>query len=686
MPPTLTAEERRTIRADDPALEDEADAEEDTSLDDLLKDLFPEPDVGDIIAKYAGLKTDWNATHSLVELARDNFYQRTDTPEKWKRDLEDGRRIYSRLSLNEIFRVVANQCRNAPRFNVPIAETGKGGPERSKQQTRWANSLITGLERSAREALRRKLVDSQLSTGRGILWLFPNEAYENVEFDYRVDADGNMETEKEYLERTEKALIGAGLPWGARVIDPTCYFPEAGIGGDDYVCIVENKPYRQVYHRAVSKHGRAYVQDELRLPRPGLGGWPTSTQGLLLQDQAIHVGAAYANSTANGVVECITYYDRLWYAYIVGGHCIDGPRLHGHNRIPIFELKCLITSSPNRVEECMGITQGMLHIERAIDDLLTLAVDTAYRFSTPKLVVETAVDGRLALGADRQPKTYNFSDPKRVEQLLPGQSVRDVTKDFTPVLQTEILGLLQAQWQRSGLNPIAQGQSPGADPAGYTVNTLQSAALSPYEGPADNEARFWEEVVDFVRADIRGRVKERVYLDVPMDDRRGGTEWLGLGPDDVDQTPSVCTIDPLSDQQRMAMAQWLMSGNQAGYVTRERVQRTGFGIEDTLAEDHLLAVEELMKRLAAVAQDEAIMEVKGPEEQVLPGGPEAMAAAASPQGVPPLPPGQGPAPPEAPSVGAAPAQASQMLTAQGQVNGAGPQTYAPPPPQAGFNG
>lgn len=207
-------------------------------------------------------------------------------------------------------------------------------------------------------------------------------------------------------------------------------------------------------------------------------------------------------------------------------------------------------------------------------------------------------------------------------------------------------------WERSGLNPVAQGQSPGADPAGYTVNTLIGAAQANYEGPLDNEATTFSRMAHFIRQLISKTFGEKVYLPASVAGRGGRAEWLALGPEQVDDSPVIVTTDPLSDANRLALRQSLTQAWKDGLIARSKVQREGFNVDDPEAMDDEIIEDTAIEKLVGLLIDNTLLEVRMDLAQTLPpAGAPAPGAPGGPGG-----PG-GPGQPGA-DVGAVPAPAN----------------------------
>lgn len=654
---TIDGRVERVLQEDDPEL-----------LSDLrerrreqLELLYPEPELADIQREKTDLEADFSTYHELVNENRDLRYQRDTLPEKWQQHLKDGRRVRTRLTHNEIMRVVASQTRNPPRVHYDPAGSGPKARERAEKRSRWMDELLPTFERLSPRPLRRRYSDAQASDGLGVVELVLTDAYEKLDTSKRrtvtnpETGDEEEESDKAYLERTEEELKAAGFPLRLRHRDCLSVLWREDDEGVCKLLFTERKAYREVYAELRKTKSQEQLA-QLRLPRPADPGTPA---------------AATAPQELRGEVECITYYDRRWYAYVVEGRIADGPREHKMPGVPAFLFHGMVTSSPNMSEMLQGVTWGMSGIELALNDLLTLGTDTAFAYSKPRIAVKTPADGRLLMGQDKKPRVLDFSDPSRVEQLNPGQEITDATAGFKPNLPRDVMDTLMGLWQRSGLNPIAQGESPGADPAGYTVNSLMGAAQAMYEVLLDNEARTWGRICDFVGLVIRDTLQEAVYLSVPVSEqgRRGQRrEWLRLGPEDIDDTNAIVTIDPLSDANRLAIRQSLTQGYKDKIVPRREVQEKGYGAEDADAWDEEIIEDAAIDQLSALLIEVAKQRVFGiasppPEQQVI-YGPKGEVISGAP--------GATPAPPNPSTVGPGASEASRAFE-----RGQGPRALAP---------
>lgn len=620
---------------------------------------LPKPELADIEEMYVRLRPQFQMFWNLVSLNRQVRYLVDQLPPKYARRLKSGIHFRSRLSHNESLRITAMMGRNAPKVTIPSVGSDAEDEERAQKQSRWCQNLFPTLERPGPFPIIRRWFDQIAGDGMGVLEVFmrPNETYDNL------DQKDDDEDEQVYLDRTERELKLAGVPFGIRLAD--CLSVEFELdeeqGGIEKALITELKPYRGVFN-AIKRKGN--FDADMFLPRPGTMGWPNESDlGRAYEidgwsEDHNPSGSWVGASDASNSVITHRYYDKEWYVYIVGGQIIECTR-HGLPGVPVFPCMGITTGSSKLHEMIQSVTWGMTEMERALNLIMSMAVDNVYATGRPKpmvLMPANADPRTLVNPATNKPLTVSLSDDE-MPYLPPGATIVDANEHLRPGMANDVAQAILKLFQLNGLNPIASGESPGADAAGYTVNTLSQAAQSQYEILLDNAARTLGNVFDFVRQMVKQTIRERVYLTVATSSQdEKGAEWLALGPDDVDNTPAIVTIDPLSDANRIALRQSLMEGNQNGYTTRARVQRDGFGIDNPQEEDDTLVLETLEKQFLGQVGQVVQAKIYGmmPQPPVVPpGGPTAPpAGGAAPS------PGQ-PAPLTPPSVGADQSKASQ---------------------------
>ena len=521
---------------------------------------------------------------------RDMRYHRDQMPKKYRDQLKAPYRFRTNFTANEIDRTVALATRNPPRFEIPAAGRDPADRLRSLKETRWTNMLIPALERAAGEPLVYPFADALFEGGIGIWEVFRTEAYDDIDFTQGAD-----ESDDVYLERTSEALAKSKLPFGVRVPDPL----GVRLGLNDYgarcALVIETMQYRQIYHAQEQRYSAERLT-EMRLPRPGDRGTP-----VVYPD---------GSTTTDGSVECIRYNDDRWYAYMVGGVFVDGPTEHGWPSIPVIPSWGSVTSSAHFAEKYMGIAWGTIEQEQAMNDLLTTKIDIGVTFARPKATIETPIQGQLR-SPDNRPSTIDLRGIDGVPELMPGQKVVDAFAGFEDHIPSELLSEIRSIRQTSSLNPVAAGESPGADPSGFVINSLQASTQMRYEVLLDNLGRSVGQLADFIRKGIKdGPISEAVSLTILADD--GVVENLSLAPEDVTDVPCVVTLDPMNDVNRLALRESLMAGNAAGFIPRRVVQEQGFGASDTKRWDDEIFEDKVGIMIMGLAAQRALEVVSGP--------------------------------------------------------------------------
>jgi len=630
---------------------------------------YPEPTQGDIMAYYDRFRRTWSQWRDTVDDFRDLRYQRDDTPAKWKRNLRDGRRFHSRMAQNEINRRVSSQYRAQPQVTIASSGEGKASRKRQQKEQRWANRLIQWLDRGSIKQ-RYRNIDALYDCGKSALEIYLTDAYDDIDTEPRTYEDprtGEVRTEtaREVRKRTESQMRGR-RPIGWRWLDGRTFDVERDEQGDRCrAIVVERKPYAQVAQALRNRGIEIEEREKLRqLANNAAWSWPEDV-----------------GTDEGDTVLTMRYYDRRWYCYIVEGQIKDGPREHGLPGVPVIDAFGRVTSASNLADAIEGALWGMEGQELAVNDMMTLALDVAYTYSRPRFAVKTAPDGMVPESGDGKPPMLDLSNENGVPFLPPGAEVVNVLQGFEPMLQMPLLSLLMSFWQRGAVNPVAQGQAPGANAAGYTVAALTANAEEiDYPEVAAEQAQLGD-VVDFVRRMVRDTIKDTVYLLSPLrdDDPNGQAEWLGLGPEDVSEASAEVIVDAQAENNKLAKRQSLIEGHRGGYVSKRRVQTQGYQIEDTEAEDREIAVEQGWQRLLPWIVEQAMAAVGAalqPEDTGPPSGGAPQGDAIDPSAMRAM--GGAPAPVNPPTVGAQQAAASRgplpdQAAYAGQGNG-----YVPP--------
>jgi len=359
----------------------------------------------------------------------------------------------------------------------------------------------------------------------------------------------------------------------------------------------------------------------------------------------------------DGEVEVMRYYDRRWCTEVVAGRIVDQYE-HGLPGVPVFLQFGKVTSNPYMGFQLRGVTFGMIEQELALNDNMTFVLDNMMTYGRPFPVIETAVDGEPLMDPSGQPMVLRLNDPRQPPQLGRGQKIVDAFQGFHGQIDQGFLALMNQYFRTSGMNPIAQGEAPGADASGYALNTLSQSATSIYQQIIINKQRTQQNIIDFTRLAVRDVIQGTVWLSIESwneEQGRNDIEFLGLSPEDIDEVPSRVVIDPLSDAQRLAITEWLRAGNQEGYVPRRDVQRVGYGsvIEDPDQADDAIMLDRGMEALMPIIIQSVMQQVQ--QE----GFPETLAG-----GGQPTPPGQPMAPPQGGPL-------------NGETGGPGPEPTAP---------
>lgn len=557
-----------------------------------LERMYPKPDEVSIKRAKTTLENRWIKFRQKYDSVRKYREHEDYLPLKWGEDLEDGRRAWLNWSNDEVLWARTNATRNPVVLTIPPLGVSEEAQTQADTQERFCNALMAALER--RQTFWGRVVDQQHAVGLGAWLFYFTDAYEDIEFDQRemgeveIPEDEAVRLEIEYeldqrdlevkeskdgkkwvvLEKASSAkkriaeeLKQAGLPFGCRWLNiSSVYFEE---DGQDLSQVIVSE--RKTWAAARARVADALGDDEF-VPPPSQvggpeGGWEIS-------------GA--------GDVEVITYYDRRWYAYVVGGKLVE-VKEHHLPRIPVWIVKGIETSSPDPSQAYQGVVHGMLHLEQAANDLGTTMMEAAVTTAIPRPYVQLDPEAATRLEQFSAVKNGVLDiSGKDGAPLVPGEIHTLQEKMPVNPLVTNAFAIIREAWQNSALGSTSKGKSPGADTAGYALHLLATTELSKYRPYAESLAREWASFCDFVRWVIKHHIGEPVYLMAEAPGGDGGKQQIALGPNDIGNeiAPAEATIDSESEANKAAMQQLMMAATAQGFVPREVTQRKAFGSRD----------------------------------------------------------------------------------------------------------
>lgn len=569
-----------------------------------LPDRHPQPSLGDLLTMRDRIDRTTREWMRLVTDVRANRFHQDQLPTKWRDKLgiddDELHRFRTNLTDNEISRVVALMTRNRPKVYVPPVGDRPTARSYAEKQTKWSQELIEALERQSVMPIWDRGDDAAVETSLGVYEVFLTEDYDRYA-DLAERISGMSGAEKADAEAELRAY---GLPFGVRALDPTTVRWEPGYGNrsTSAVLISELKDYRQVYGELADSLDddaweQAHLPDPDTIGNPDHNGW--------------RIASYDGHPDEDGQVEVLRYYDDYWLVEYVAGRCVQAIP-HGLPGCPIFLQFGKVTSSTYRGYMLRGVTFGMLEHETVLNDLLTLWEDNQFSYGRPFPVVQTSENGSPLVDQRGNPVPIDLSDPEHPPQLGPGQTVADAFGQFRGQIDPAFVQLLNQYFHMSGLNPIAQGESPGADASGFALNTQQSAATALYVQLLKNKQRTMGEILDFARSLVRDVCGFGVTVASGGSDGQP-LEYVTLYPDEVTDVPTRVTIDPLSDAQRMAVTQWAINGEKEGYLQHRTVQRIAYGsvIDDLEAEDRGIIVDQAKRGIVEAITQAVIQRVIG---------------------------------------------------------------------------
>ena len=524
-----------------------------------LNRYWPKPNLNDITALHEQMRSDFTWFHwgkpgpdddgesntswgfPGIDGIRKLRYGQDSLPREIKRRLHN-RSMHLRTGFThqELINVVSSIMQNPPL--VTVAATGPDPEDRDRalHQQIFATSVLDAYEEHARVPIYRQMLDNMAESG-----LVGVEFYETPE---RFDLDP-----EDGLDEFRRAL-----PCAIRVVDPRSLYYDFSDPSNPVVIIAERKPRRHIFEsRAKQISGTSDERD----PGPFTVGVPEDT------------GEFYTYDT-DSEIETIRYYDRRWFGYVVNGQ-LKIMEEHAFPDIPVLIGWGVSTGSSNISERHIGVSPFYATIERALNMYLTSTLDQRLTYNTPKMI-----GVRKHAGGTPEALTIKLSTEDDDFTILPyGVEPFDLGDKMRVAHDYQLTGVMQGLVQRQQMNPVATGQSPGADPAGYTVNSLQRGSQIPYGSLYENFATLYSQIVNMTLRYVKHNDETfSLLVDSPDDDDM--VEWLDLTADDITGIKAKVSIDEVAPQNRVATAAHYKDGMAAGLVPKHVVMEKGYGSRD----------------------------------------------------------------------------------------------------------
>ena len=594
---------------------DEAVARQERARSARMDRRFPKPTEGDITAIKRRLENEFRLYH---EGTPDRHGTNTERP-AWGMPGIDGVReirfgqdglteevkdrlhneslhIRTGYTHREITNVVSSIMQNRP-----VVTVAKSGPTAEDEdiairQEVFCSAVLEAFEDYARQPLWWRAVDNLAEDSLGAF-----ELYETPER-FEVDPEDEID------------VFRRAMPLGVRTVDPRSLYYDFDDPSNPIVVICERKARRHLYERREARLSSTDAKEAAERPKPWTDGSPS---------EASEYGY---NIEGEDEVETIRYYDRRWFCYMVGSELVTCEE-HPFTDVPVVIGWGPINGSSKTSERHIGITSSSANLERALNEFSTVTLDQKIAFNGPKMAIEQDKDAPSdADGVTNVDLSSEGVDS--VPQLPPGARVVNMAREMMTPTDPYMFGFLQGQLGQGQMNPVATGQSPGADPAGFAINALQQGAQLPYGALYENYANMLARLLNLVRSYIKHN-DELFSLQVNRDDDH--VEWLDLTADDITDVPVKVTIDEIGPQQRAAVAAYYRDGVQAGLVGEPEAMQKGYGQRDWRVTKRQIQKDQLWKMLTPVVLQEIVRRAM-PEVYAMQMGGQPQEGGGAPQG------------------------------------------------------
>jgi len=532
-------------------------------------------------------------SHKDLQKLRATRNRETKTPEKLLMTYEHTERIFTGLTNTEINKVNATLTRNMP--EVWIAS------DKGDDQQKFFETLIQELETRSIYGLIGPIFDSLLECGLAFWETYKREEIEDLDLEQYPE-----ETPAEYRKRVQPLFRAAGRIVNVRALDPLSVV--FAIRDEEllWVAICEDKPRPVVeqeytdmklreHYAARDSKARSEGIDPDTLPEEGDPGVPSFN------------GKGMASAT--GTVPTIRFFNRRWYAYIADGVFVEEPTEHGFPRIPISMATGIVTSHSRLANKFQGIVPGIAALNDAIDTQVTADNDASLTYGRAKFMEERSFPPPGSADAMEEDDGPPVDLRNPLEVIRPGRGSKFVNiyagLDLNRNAQME--QRLRGYWTHATLNEVASGESPGASPAGYTVNALQTASLGPY-GPFLRG--FCRGMTDWAEMMREYYSSLGVPISIPAQESTKASErWIVVKPEQWDDTPIRVTMTPLSDQQKTAVAAELAQLTHDGIISRYTAARVNPMVADPEEEQLRMDLETVHPDLAQRVYQQTLIEV-----------------------------------------------------------------------------
>lgn len=500
----------------------------------------------------------------------------------------------------------------------------------------WSRSLWLGIEDAIGLPIIRLFVDQQLASGGAFFKVHP-----------RLDRWGNLplqipdESDREYQTNLRDWKM-RHLPFDITVPEyRNCYYD---LTVDGITCLIEHK--RITAHDAASEFGGHYNTQKKQLilpieignPNYGVDEFEPET---VTRDLTIN---------AERELDYYEYWKRGEYCvYMIDNHVIRVDYLDPDMPIPYFLALGEVTSSPDPGR--MGLPLMYNAFETFMRKLGLMGMEYAFlykhgfarMFRTRKRPSTPATEEPLLPDQEEEEELIG----ELIEGEI-GEDMKYITPANVSALFADAKNEIDKEIQNVALADVLTGRLPPAGTTGYLMSQLAAAAVSKYIPILHQCARAIRLATLYMIDTIDREFESEVVVAVQQNEKSEGA-WVSYRPKESkgSRNLEVQINAPLPSDQ-IQKTQWLMQGHATGYLSKERVQREGFLIEQPELENQKVLLDKfdefympiaMMKALRRAGQvDELLQAAQSgllpPELAALAAkfaaGPEGLAAAGQP--------------------------------------------------------
>ena len=283
----------------------------------------------------------------------------------------------------------------------------------------------------------------------------------------------------------------------------------------------------------------------------------------------------------------IEYWDNRLFAYYIEDVLVKWGE-HAYGRPPYWETEATILSTHDPDDEGIGYAAPLVPIVEALNSFVTIQMNWAYLNGFPTAKITTT--DPMALEVTDKEITFI---PGVGYQAPPGYDVNWMNVPPVGGDLTQMRDFFKAEGNQVSLAPILFGML-GQDVSNATASTMIAVAKSIFGPGLQGIQDMFNGIAAFMQEQIERELREPVPIWTTSGDK---SEWLELGPDDIDGYYEVeHTLEPVIPVEEMQRALYWGQMFQNKLASRREAIELGRGAHDPERVIEEIALEDMEAR------------------------------------------------------------------------------------------